>query len=182
VAPCEQGITQNEADFVYINNTKKISKDNHKAKVFFRDDRKPRSSPRKRCRRPRRGHRRGPLNTARPTPVFGAGRRHADYRRNTHGINYRTSSRKNAKAQRNAWERELVDRPILHVFFFAALRLCVRFSYLVHAGRKVVDRGEMVGNPEVIPGRFLRWFNRCRGNVQQESARTTTIRLVGLSW
>ena len=75
VAAVEHGITENEPNFVSTRNTKEIAKDNHQAKGLFREDRTPRSSPRKRCRRSRRGDRRRPLNTGRPTRAFGAGLR-----------------------------------------------------------------------------------------------------------
>jgi len=72
VPPSDQGITQTEPNFLSIKNTADSSS---KGRVFYRDDRQPRASPRKRYRRGRRGHWRVPLNTARPTRGFGAGRR-----------------------------------------------------------------------------------------------------------
>jgi hypothetical protein len=72
VLPSDHGITETEPNSVSIETTEDFSS---KGKVPYRDDRQPRASPRKRCRRGCRGDWHVPLNTTRPTRAFGAGRR-----------------------------------------------------------------------------------------------------------
>jgi hypothetical protein len=94
--PPDHGITQNEPNFLSIDATATVSvaRSNHqipqdepifqsidttadsrsKRRVLYQDDRRIRAKPRKRHLRGRRGHRRVPLNAARPSRAFGVGR------------------------------------------------------------------------------------------------------------
>jgi hypothetical protein len=65
VAILEQGTSQNEPNFVSDDDTEVSIKDNHKARIHFREKQTPWSRPKKRWRRCRRGHRRGPVDADR---------------------------------------------------------------------------------------------------------------------